>query len=739
MLDGVEFCLLAERGALELQAVLLCESIRKFCGRYASAPVTVISPRADRRPSRRTQRRFAELGARYIELSLDSPTPEYGPSFRVLALSWRARRLGPSVLVQLDSDTIFLDEPDLDLGDYRAAARPVDMIGMCSTGPNDPREALWETMCRANDVSLNAMPSVRTTVEGRTVRASYNGGLIVARRDAYVEFEQCFHKIVAADVRPYRGAAMEMRTGAAIVSPKGFEMWGTSQAAISIALTKTQSAVRILDSSHNIPLHMFDSLDPLPSRIVHLHYHWIFADDSQPNPALDGRLPLTSCQRDWLRQRLPLTDGMPAAAETERASVSPRLVSFHHRLAGLTGHKYAEVLGLIPAARERGREFHLLMHQGADAPTRQAFPEGRAVLHDATFQMNLSFDERCADFVSMLGEHLDSLIRADDWLFVTTGTQCEVRGLVHWIGRMPEGQRPWIFTCFHSDRWNRYGAEERTRQIAEFQALAVDLARLDRDARGRLVIGAVTEALCAELSELLGVPTALVPMMMPPGAYVPLERKALGEATVAFVGGSRHEKGAHRLAAILDAVGRDDRVSFAVQLANELLSHEEFAELCRAMEAPNITAVHGAMEQSLYRSFIAKADILLLPYERTPYRKRPSAIFVEAASTGRPVVVPSGTWMSEQIEGARAAGIIYEGDDPQAIAAAVLVAIDRLPQLAAKAKDCTSYWQTKMQVGPVLDWFAAEIARRNESSVRTPFSRLIDFLRPRFRYVKEAR
>jgi hypothetical protein len=273
----------------------------------------VISPRVGRRPSAHSRRRFAELGVRYSEVSLHSPTPEYGPSFRVLALAWQARQQGPAVLVQLDSDTVFLDEPDLGLGGHVLAARPVDTTGMCSRGPGHARETLWEKMCAVNNVDVDAMPYVHTTVGHERVRANYNGGLVVARRDLYVLIEECFEKIVADDLRPFRGAGTGMRTGAEMVSPKGVEMWGTSQAAISIALTKMKTSARILDPGHNIPLHLFGSLDLPADRIVHLHYHWLFDDPSEPNPALDGRLHLRPIQRDWLRERLASRTTLDAA------------------------------------------------------------------------------------------------------------------------------------------------------------------------------------------------------------------------------------------------------------------------------------------------------------------------------------------------------------------------------------------------------------------------------------------
>jgi glycosyltransferase involved in cell wall biosynthesis len=224
-------------------------------------------------------------------------------------------------------------------------------------------------------------------------------------------------------------------------------------------------------------------------------------------------------------------------------------------------------------------------------------------------------------------------------------------------------------------------------------------------------------------------------MMMPSSPYVPNEAREPGHVLVGFLGGARFEKGGHRIAAILRELVRSDRVSFLVQLANEQLSAEQFSELCQAAAAPNTTAVHGSLEQSLYRSLVGRADILLLPYDRTSYRNRPSAIFVEAASTGRPVVAPSGTWMADQIGSGRAAGVTYDGDDTHAIVAAILSAAANLPQLLEKAKQHSPYWQSKMDAGPVLDWFAQEIESRQKSRAKALLLKLNEMLRPRRRTV----
>src|SRR6185369_17577113 len=93
--DGVEFVFIAEAGILEAQAVLLCESIRRFAGNHASAPITVVSPRSRRSPSQSAQRKLTQLGAEYLPLEIDSCCPDYGTSYRVHSLAAIERRPGP--------------------------------------------------------------------------------------------------------------------------------------------------------------------------------------------------------------------------------------------------------------------------------------------------------------------------------------------------------------------------------------------------------------------------------------------------------------------------------------------------------------------------------------------------------------------------------------------------------------------------------------------------------------------
>ncbi len=304
----IEFFLIAEKGDLELQAALLCESIRMFTGCCRFASITVVSPRRHLRPSSATWRKLELLGVEYLELDLQSRCAAYGPSFKVQVAAYLERRAGPPVLVQLDSDTLFVGEPDLSPHEQAAAARPVDVKGMCTAGTGDAFDPYWQQLCRVCGVNYEALPLIETTVDRVTVRASFNGGLVAVPRASriFAQTEMFFDRGVEAGLKPWaeRGS---IYTGAGEVPAEGGEYWGSSQAALSLAIAHSGGRARILPASHNVPLHFFDSLAMPQQAPVHLHYHWLLSGGEHSGDALfDPRLMLAHHTVEWLRRRVPL-------------------------------------------------------------------------------------------------------------------------------------------------------------------------------------------------------------------------------------------------------------------------------------------------------------------------------------------------------------------------------------------------------------------------------------------------
>jgi hypothetical protein len=306
----VEFVLIAEAGILEAQALLLCESIRCFAGAYSRSPITVVSPRSARRPSSSTLRKLDRLQAEYLPIEIDSCCPEYGTSYRVHSAAHIERRSGPPVIVQLDSDTMFLAEPELSLTGSDAAARPVDVKGMCTIGPGDPFDNYWRELCALVGVDYEQVPIIETIIGGQAVRACYNGGFYAARRACgiFERTEDIFRRLVAAGLKPWTADGPTVRTGTGVLRGAATAYWGTSQAAFSLAAVAGCHLVRLLPDTYNIPLHLIDHLTmPDPAPLVHVHYHWLFtAGASDANPIVDRKLDVPAGIAEWLKARLPL-------------------------------------------------------------------------------------------------------------------------------------------------------------------------------------------------------------------------------------------------------------------------------------------------------------------------------------------------------------------------------------------------------------------------------------------------
>ena len=307
----MEFILVAESGILEQQAILLCESIRKFGGKYAEADIRVLQPRRERRISHDGRLRFQSLHAQVSEMSIVSPCPEYGPSYKVFACGEYEPSSQADCLVFMDSDTVLLSEPDLELLGADVAARPVDVKGMCTSGEGDPNDSYWRNLCQACGVDYELIPQVTTTVERTRVKASYNGGLTVVKNksELFAKAAEFFLQSIRANLIPWPDSNATFPTGHGMVGGKGGRLWGSEQACFSLAITALGLSVRILPPSQNFPLHSYPDLLPEIEKgaaptISHVHYHHVFRNNPQDNPILAGQPGFPADSIEWLRKRI---------------------------------------------------------------------------------------------------------------------------------------------------------------------------------------------------------------------------------------------------------------------------------------------------------------------------------------------------------------------------------------------------------------------------------------------------
>ena len=311
--DSVTFVLCIEDNAIRAQALLLCASIRHFGGRHRNAPIIAVSPRTGLGVDRATRHALRAMDVEYVDEPLNLTCPTYGSANRVFTAAWAEARVCSEWVIVLDSDTVFLGEPWLP-DDADVAVRPVDTKGSTTEGPGDPFEDYWTRLAGLQGVSVECLPFVQTTDGAHRVRASYNGGLVVARRACGILtlWADLFARSISAGLRPCRESGLNVFASTGYVGREASEYWGSNQAALALALWSGGNRVRHYPDTYNVPLHMVINLPSLrtkrPSPLVHVHYHWVFTEPHCGAALAALRdLGVAADRLEWLIERLPIS------------------------------------------------------------------------------------------------------------------------------------------------------------------------------------------------------------------------------------------------------------------------------------------------------------------------------------------------------------------------------------------------------------------------------------------------
>jgi hypothetical protein len=307
--DEIAFLICVEANRLEPQALLLCASIRRFGGRYRTAPIVAVAPREHLWLSADSQARLQAMDVTYVALALNDTGSPYGTINRIVAGAWAEATLTQPYLVVLDTDTIVVAEPQFVRADV--GVRPVDVKGSATAGPGDPLDPYWGALCAVAAISLDDLPMLRTTIDDQLIRASYNGGFTVVRRDLGVLSltRDVFFASFADDLRPLAGSAPEIKASTGFVGSVASEWWGSSQAALSVAVWATTSDVHLYDERYNIPGHsLVDPAQPwqlTAGPAVLVHYHYLAEPDGQQDLLrVVRRLGSSDDVVEWLSEQL---------------------------------------------------------------------------------------------------------------------------------------------------------------------------------------------------------------------------------------------------------------------------------------------------------------------------------------------------------------------------------------------------------------------------------------------------
>lgn len=317
--DEVAFLLCVEANRLEPQARLLCESIRRFGGRYRDAAIVAVSPRPALALGPEAVAALEALDVTYVALPLNETGSPYGTINRIVTGAWAETNLTQPYLVVLDTDTVVVGEPAFTRHDV--GVRPVDVKGSATAGPHDPLDAYWARVCEFADIDLTGLPPMTTTISGEQIRSSYNGGFTVVRRDCGVltATHDVFFRTFADDLRPLHGRGDTVQASTGNVGIEASEWWGSSQAALAAAIWSTTDDVHLYDAAYNIPLHCLAEngckWPSGPSGSVLLHYHYLAEPEyrSQLHTVLAG-LGCSDEVQQWIDERLTWFDAAPPSS-----------------------------------------------------------------------------------------------------------------------------------------------------------------------------------------------------------------------------------------------------------------------------------------------------------------------------------------------------------------------------------------------------------------------------------------
>ena len=279
-------------GILLEQTCLAIRSISKFAPEFARiSEVWAVSPRKDHHLSPQEERRLTDLGARYHPLNLNSYWDLPPQLNKVFATAWVEEESNTQRLLFLDSDTVFVAEPDLLFRPFESVVvRPVDRRGIGAGAYTDPDWDYWLRLSRF--FSFDPERRARTVVDQKEIIPYFNAGFVGFERNrgSARQWLDLATQLIDQDLMPRKAEHIDQVALAVLVNRLG--EWMDPGLAYNYPLPQR-------------PLMLESQTAVQWAELVHIHYHRWFQSRGfldRVTPALERTNTFT-----WLERQLPLT------------------------------------------------------------------------------------------------------------------------------------------------------------------------------------------------------------------------------------------------------------------------------------------------------------------------------------------------------------------------------------------------------------------------------------------------
>jgi glycosyltransferase involved in cell wall biosynthesis len=363
-----------------------------------------------------------------------------------------------------------------------------------------------------------------------------------------------------------------------------------------------------------------------------------------------------------------------------------KLVVVAYTLPYQSAHFFNELVGYQTAARAMGLTHHLIGSSTIDSRLAEVLSAERSLDPlpltpgvDAEHMVDrlMAFADAPRKLESLWASLEAQNLTDNDIILFPVGSPILISGIGSWLARRPAKRRPGVFF-----RILETGHESRTAIL--FRIACANLRTQSGQERVFLLadnshLAAVVSRICARRTFVTPVPKYLGE------ADASGCSKEPAEPTVYVHLNRRSRPLVKELANIIRCIKTAvPEVRFIIKPTKTLpIEAQEVLNLQIASLAEILPEEQQADD---FLANFSKCTAVLLPYEPQAYAIMTSGVFVEAASFGKPVVVPGGTWMARQIIEGCGAGTIFEEPDAQTVVAALLEALRSSERLGAIAR-----------------------------------------------------
>lgn len=385
-----------------------------------------------------------------------------------------------------------------------------------------------------------------------------------------------------------------------------------------------------------------------------------------------------------------------------------------HGLRDKHSHFYGETLGFVQAAKELKRDLQVWTHAQCEPQIVENF-KARAVFplqtdgvvdKDPVSSELSSYIVGAAAFASTLGKFLTPDITADDWVFVAYASQNEAYALALWMQTLSAEKRPRLALFCHRPElnWNVDPQREKVSANASFWRFAA-LMLEKIGAKDRLQVFAPDPRLAEFLGWASGLAVGAAGLSTP---YFLTPAQALAAPKrydIGLIGEFRAERGSEMIPELMVALDRlRPGMRYVLQLtdsAEEQALKNKLAD--QGFKGSLSVLANNHLEPAEFARLVAQVRLMILPYHPQRYRMRSSGVLSECIAYAIPCVVPSGTWLGDQLKDRLAAGEAFEGWTSDAVCTATVLAFDALDTLTETAEEKMLPWRQRNCARAMLD------------------------------------